>query len=157
MKKLVVFSILVVCAVFLASSASAQTVSGANVVVPKESVTTKLTSGKTYMTLGNRQVFMTADPKHPLNGASGDCDGACVVDAGNAGMCMGSCTVVDRDGDVAFFTWDGSQNNGGWKLASGSGKWKGASGQGTWKNTDMAVAGNFARNSWEGSMSMAKK
>jgi hypothetical protein len=69
---------------------------------------------------------------------------------------MGSCTEVDREGDIAFFTWDG-QTEGGWKLAGGSGKWKGSSGQGTWKNTVVAAPGNFARIGWEGTMSMAKK
>jgi hypothetical protein len=155
MKKLVVFSILLVCGVLLASSVSAQAVSGTSVIAPKEIVNIKLASGKTYMTQGNHQLLTTADPKHPLNGASGDCDGACIVDASNAAMCMGSCEFVDREGDLAFFTWDGGQESGSWRLASGSGKWKGASGQGTWKNAGAAVAGNFARNTWEGSMSMA--
>lgn len=140
-----------------ASAAVAQTpVKGENVVVPKAPETTKLAGGKTYVTQGNHQYFMTADPKHPLNGASGDCDGACVMTSADAGMCMGSCTAVDRDGDIAFFTWDG-QTEGGWKLAGGSGKWKGATGQGTWKGTPDATPGGFGRNTWEGTMSMMKK
>jgi hypothetical protein len=156
MRKLTVFSILLGFAFLTASVSLAQAAKGENVVVLKDSMTTKLPSGKSYVTLGNHQVFVTADPKHALNGAAGDCDGACIVDASNAGMCMGSCTVVDREGDMVFFTWDG-QNEGTWKLAGGSGKWKGSSGQGTWKNTEAAVAGNFSRNSWEGTMSMAAK
>jgi len=156
MKKLVIFSVLLVSLLLAASAALAQAAKGENVVVPKDPMTTKLPSGKSYVTLGNHQVFVTSDPKHPLNGASGDCDGACVVDASNTGMCMGSCTAVDREGDIAFFTWDG-QTEGTWKLAGGSGKWKGSSGQGTWKNTETAAPGNFARNAWEGTMSMAKK
>ena len=156
MKKLVIFSVLLVSLLLIASAASAQAVKGENVVVGKDAITTKLADGKTHVTQGNHQVFLTADPKHPLNGASGDCDGACVMDASNVAMCMGSCTEVDRDGDIAFFTWDG-QTEGGWKLAGGSGKWKGSSGQGTWKNTVAAAPGNFARIAWEGTMSMAKK
>jgi hypothetical protein len=156
MKKLVILSVLLVSLLLIASAASAQAVKGENVVVGKDAITTKLADGKTHVTQGNHQVFLTADPKHPLNGASGDCDGACVVDASNVAMCMGSCTEVDRDGDIAFFTWDG-QTEGGWKLAGGSGKWKGSSGQGTWKNSVAAAPGNFARIAWEGTMSMAKK
>lgn len=156
MRKSAVFSILLVAVLLVASPALAQSVKGENIVVLKDSTTTKLASGKSYVTQGNHQVFLTSDPKHPLNGASGDCDGACIVDASNAGTCMGSCTAVDREGDIAFFTWDG-MTEGGWKLAGGSGKWKGASGQGTWKNTETAAPGNFARNAWEGSMSMVKK
>lgn len=156
MRKLAIGCILLVALLVAASPALAQSVKGENVVVLKDSTTTKLTSGKSYVTQGNHQVFLTNDPKHPMNGASGDCDGACVVDASNAGMCMGSCTAVDREGDIAFFTWDG-QTEGTWKLAGGSGKWKGSSGQGTWKNTEAAAPGNFARNAWEGTMSMAKK
>jgi len=155
MRKSAVLSILLVAVLLVASPAFAQSVKGENVVVVKDSTTTKLASGKSYVTTGNHQVFLTSDPKHPLNGASGDCDGACVIDGSNA-MCMGSCTAVDVDGDIAFFTWDG-QNDGSWKLAGGSGKWKGSSGQGTWKNTSASAPGNFARNAWEGSMSMVKK
>jgi hypothetical protein len=156
MRKLTVFSILLVGTFFAASVSLAQAARGENILVPKDPVTTKLPSGKSYVALGSHQVFLTSDPKHALNGASGDCDGACVVDASNTGMCMGSCTVVDREGDIAFFTWDG-QTEGSWKLAGGSGKWKGSSGQGTWKNSETAAPGNFARNAWEGTMSMAKK
>jgi hypothetical protein len=155
-KKLVIFSVLLVSFLLIASEASAQAVKGEDVVVGKEAITTKLANGKTYVTQGNHQVFLTADPKHPLNGASGDCDGACVVDASNVAICMGSCTQVDRDGDIAFLTWDG-QTEGGWKLAGGSGKWKGSTGQGTWKTSVAAAPGNFARIAWEGTMSMAKK
>jgi hypothetical protein len=155
MRKLTVFSILLLTFFLTASVSVAQAAKGENVAALKDSITTKLAGGKTYMTVGNRQICTTADPKHPLNGASGDCDGACVIDAAGAATCMGSCTWVDRDGDIAFFTWDG-QDAGSWKLANGTGKWKGASGQGTWKNTGTAP-GNLAHNSWEGSMSMAKK
>jgi hypothetical protein len=76
------------------------------------------------------------------------------MDAAGTATCMGSCTWVDRDGDIAFFTWDG-QDAGAWKLADGTGKWKGASGQGTWKNTGSAP-GNLARNAWEGTFTMKK-
>jgi hypothetical protein len=155
MRKLSVFSILLVGTLLTASVSLGQALKGLNVVVMKEPVTTKLAGGKTYVTQGNHQVFMTNDPKHPINQGSGDCDGACVMGGSNA-VCMGSCTVVDVDGDVAFFTWDG-QTEGGWKLAGGSGKWKGASGQGTWKGNPDATAGNFGRNSWEGTMSMPAK
>ena len=155
MRKIRVFSILVSCLLFAASVSVAQTVKGENVVVPKDPETTKLAGGKTYVTQGNHQYFMTADPKHPLNGASGDCDGACVMTSADAGTCMGSCTAVDRDGDIAFFTWDG-QTEGGWKFGGGSGKWKGATGQGTWKGTPDATPGGFGRNTWEGTISMKK-
>ncbi len=152
MRKLTTVSLLLAAGVLAASPVLAQAAKGENIVVPKDSVSTKLPDGKTYMTIGNRQVCTTADPKHPLNGASGDCDGACVIDASGKSTCMGSCTWVDRDGDVAFFTWDGL-DTGGWKLAGGTGKWKAASGQGTWKNLGNAP-GNFSRDTWEGSISM---
>jgi hypothetical protein len=155
MRKLVIVSTVLVSLLVAASPALAQAVKGENVAALKESVTTKLAGGKTYMTVGNRQVCTTADPKHALNGASGDCDGACVMEAAGIATCMGSCFWVDRDGDIAFSTWDG-QDAGTWKLADGTGKWKGASGQGMWKNTGSAP-GNLAHNAWEGTMSMAKK
>jgi hypothetical protein len=156
MKKLAIVSALLVFLLLAASPALAQAARGENIAVLKDSVTTKLPGGRSYVTTGNRQVMMTVDPKHPLNGASGDCDGACVMDESGASTCMGSCTFVDREADIAFFTWDGL-TEGGWKLAGGSGKWKGASGQGTWKNTETVVPGKFLRNGWEGTITMVKK
>lgn len=154
MNKLATVLVPVVAAVLAAPPAFAQAVKGENIVVMKEPVTTKLPSGKTYVSLGDHQLCTTADPKHPLNGASGNCDGACLIDAAGKSTCMGSCTWVDHDGEMAFFTWDG-QESGGWKLAGGSGKWKDAGGQGTWKNTGMQP-GNFAHNAWEGTITMKK-
>lgn len=154
MKKFAIVSVLLAVAILAASPVFAQAAKGENIAALNDSVTTKLASGKTYMTVGSRQVCMTADPKHPLNGASGDCGGACVTDTAGASTCMGSCTWVDRDGDVAFFTWDG-QEAGSWRLAGGTGKWKETSAQGTWKNTGLAP-GNLARNAWEGTFTMKK-
>lgn len=156
MRKVTVFWIVLVSLFLVASISLAQAVKGENVVVPKEPVTTKLAGGKTYVTQGNHQYFMTVDPKHPMNGASGDCDGACVVDANNAAICMGSCTTVDREGDIAFFTWDG-RTEGTWKLVGGSGKWKRSTGQGTWKGSADAAPGNFGHNAWEGTITLEPK
>lgn len=154
MKKLIVLSSLLALGLLAARPASAQAVRGENIVVPKEAQTTQLPGGKTYATTGNRQSCVTADPKHALNGASGDCDGACLTDASGKAACMGSCTWVDRDGDLAFFTWTG-QAEGGWKLDGGTGKWQAATGTGTWKGAALA-AGNFGRNNWEGTITMKK-
>lgn len=155
MNKRVLVPVLLVSGVLVASSALAQAAKGTNVVAAKDSVTTKLDGGKSYMTVGSRQACTTADSNHPLNGASGDCDGACVVDAAGKMTCMGSCTWVDRDGDIAFFTWDGTRDAGTWKLPGGTGKWQGSTGQGTWKAAGL-MPGNFARNTWEGTFAMKK-
>jgi hypothetical protein len=136
-------------------AAFGQTVRGDNVVVMKDPVTTALAGGASYVTQGNRQIASIEDPKHPLNGASGDCDGACVIGADKKSVCMGSCTWVDRGGDIAFFTWDGA-DQGGWKLLGGSGKYKDATGEGTWKSGPMS-AGGFGHNIWQGTMQMTKK
>jgi len=136
-----------------ASPAFAQTVKGTNIVAAAVPVTTKLASGKTHIFLADQQLCQTADPKHPLNGASGNCPGGCVVDAAGAATCMGSCTWVDEGGDMAFLTWDGSATSGGWKLVGGSGKWKTAKGQGTWKSRGVSAA-NVNRNDWEGTITM---
>ncbi len=74
-------------------------------------------------------IFTTTDPNHPLNQASGDCDGACIIDADGNAICMGSCTWVDSDGHLAFFTWTG-QDKGSWRLIGGSGKYAHATGWG---------------------------
>jgi hypothetical protein len=140
--------------VLMSVSALGQTVRGDNVVVMKDPVTTALAGGASYVTAGNRQFATIEDPKHPLNGAAGDCDGACVIGADKKSVCMGSCTWVDRGGDLVFFTWDG-QDQGSWKLLGGTGKWKDASGQGTWKTGPMS-AGGFGHNVWEGTMQMKK-
>ncbi len=135
------------------SSAIAGEVGGHNLVVTKPSATTELPDGSVYRTTGNSQVCLTTDGTHPLNDASGDCDGACVVTADGDATCMGSCTWVDTDGDLVFFTWDGDQQSGTWKLLGGSGKWANASGVGDWEATAV-FAGGMSRNSWSGSIEM---
>lgn len=136
-----------------AAMAVAGEVSGGNIVVLKPTATTELPNGAVYSTTGNSQVCETSDPGHPLNDASGDCDGGCVSASGGAPSCMGSCTWVDTDGDLVFFTWAGGENEGTWELRGGSGKWADASGSGTWETTAVYV-GNMARNSWSGTMEM---
>lgn len=155
MRKHLVGLLLVTGVLLLAPlSVYGETVHGDNVVVLKEAVTTPLADGASYVTAGNRQIATMDDPKHPLNGASGDCDGACVVGADKKATCMGSCTWVDRGGDIAFFTWNG-MTDGGWKLLGGTGKWMGATGEGTWKNGPMS-AGGFGHNLWQGTIQLKK-
>jgi hypothetical protein len=65
---------------------------------------------------------------------------------------MGSCTWVDKDGDLALFTWDG-QTSGNWKLVGGSGKYAYATGKGTWEGTG-AYPGGIVKNSWQGEINI---
>jgi hypothetical protein len=155
MRKFIVGLALLIAVIFAAPPAFAQAAKGENVVAIREPVTTKLAGGKSYMTQSSGQVCMTSDPKHPLNGASGDCSGACLVDAAGSATCMGSCTWVDRESDIVFITWVG-QEAGSWKLDGGTGKWKNSSAQGTWKAAPETTAGNIGRNSWEGTFTMKK-
>ncbi len=70
MRKLTTVSLLLAAGVLAASPVLAQAAKGENIVVPKDSVSTKLPDGKTYMTIGNRQVCTTADrPANPLSRA----------------------------------------------------------------------------------------
>ncbi len=124
--------------------------SGLNVVVAKPTETTELGGGVVYATTANSQVCVTTDPSHPLNRASGDCSGACVSQGDGDPACMGSCTWVDSEGDIAFFTWTG-QNEGTWKMQGGTGKWARASGGGTWMASAI-YAGGMGANSWKGSI-----
>ncbi len=134
------------------SIAAAGEVGGHNFVVSNPPTTSELPSGITYTSVGNHQVFTTSDSSHPLNRSSGDCNGACVADAEGNTTCMGSCSIVDTDGDLAFFTWDG-QNEGHWWLKGGTGKYAKASGQGDWK-ADAVYAGGITGNSWQGTIDM---
>ena len=136
-----------------ATMAVAGEVSAQNIVVAKPSMTSQLANGKTYFTIGSRQVCEMTDPSHPLNDASGDCDGACVSEGDGTPTCMGSCTLVDTDGDIAFFTWTGGGAEGTWEMQGGSGKWANASGSGTWQSAAVFV-GNMERSSWSGSIEM---
>ncbi|MGB3562521.1 MAG: hypothetical protein WBH75_02685 [Thermoanaerobaculia bacterium] len=131
-----------------ASMAIAGEVGGNNFAVAKPVTSTELPNGMTYATTGNSNVCTTTDPNHPLNQASGDCDGACIIDANDNATCMGSCTWVDKDGHLAFFTWTG-QNEGNWRLVGGSGKYAHATGRGTWEGTGL-YAGGILRNTWSG-------
>ena len=123
---------------------------GHNLVVTKPSMTTELPNGMSYTSIGTHQVCMTTDPGSPLNRASGDCDGACVAAADGNATCMGSCTWLDSEGDVAFFTWNGA-TEGSWSLKGGTGKYAEASGEGTWK-TDGFYAGEITGNTWQGTI-----
>jgi hypothetical protein len=147
--------ILVICTVALGvgvTKALAGEASGHNVVVIKPTETTELGEGLVYAKTANSQVCVTTDPSHPLNGASGDCSGACVRQGDADPACMGSCTWVDREGDLAFFTWTG-ENEGTWKIQGGTGKWANASGSGKWKSSAI-YAGGMGANSWKGSIEM---
>ena len=108
---------------------------GHNFVVSQSPQITELPDGKVYMTVRGEQVCTTADADHPLNRAAGTCDGGCVTDNSGVTTCMGSCTWIDRDGEMAFFTWDG-QDEGRWALRGGTGKWAKATGEGTWEDED---------------------
>ena len=136
-----------------AQFAAAGEAAGNNIVVVKPATTTQLPNGMTYTTTGNSQVCLMTDPDHPLNDATGDCDGACVGTGDSDPACMGSCTWVDSDGDIAFFTWEGNGTQGTWKMENGTGKWAAASGSGTWETTG-AFTGGLVRNSWSGSIEM---
>jgi hypothetical protein len=146
------FAICTALALLASSVAVAGEAGGTNVVVPKPTTTTDLGNGLVYETTGNSQVCFTTDPNHALNRASGDCDGACVRRGDEDPACMGSCSWVDTDGDLAFFIWEG-QNEGTWKMKGGTGKWAGASGKGSWKASAL-YAGGMGANSWEGSIEM---
>jgi hypothetical protein len=149
--KEIVAALALVCLVVPAALAETITGSGDNVLVGKPSASDQLADGRTYMTIGNRQVLLAEDAAHPFHRLPIDCDGACLM-AGESGTCMGSCTGIDAGGDMAFFTWEG-QNEGTWKLAGGSGKFAGGSGGGTWRNEGVLGAG-FTHNSWQGTIEM---
>lgn len=135
----------------VASPAVAESISGNGVGVVTElpGETQELADGRTYTTVGNRQILLAEDPDHPFHHVAIDCAGACVLE-GESGPCRGSCTGIDPDGDMIFLTWTG-QDNGEWWLEDGSGKFEGASGSGTWKS-EGAVGAGFNKNSWEGTI-----
>lgn len=129
----------------------ADKISGHNILTNAEPVETQLANGKTYVSVSNHHVMQT-DKDHPLNRAAGDCSGACIVDEMGNQTCMGSCSIADAEGDMAFFSWSGF-NEGTWKLLGGSGKYAEAEGSGTW-NSAATYVGNMAGNDWEGEITM---
>ena len=151
MKRILTYTTTAAVVLIVASSmAMAGEVGGNNFAVAKPFTTTELPNGMTYATTGNSNLCTTTDPNHPLNQASGDCDGACTIDANGKATCMGSCTWVDSDGHLAFFTWTG-QNEGSWRLVGGSGKYAHATGKGTWEGTGLFASG-ILRNTWQGNI-----
>ncbi len=152
MKRHLTITLAVLALVAPASIASAGEVSGHNFVVSDPTTMTELPSGAVYTALRGRQICTTVDPSHPLNRASGNCDGGCVTDTEGNTTCMGSCTWVDMDGDLVFFTWNG-QDEGKWWMKGGTGKYAGGSGEGTWV-ADAAYAGEVTGNSWKGTIDL---
>jgi hypothetical protein len=152
MKRYLTISLAVLALLAPASIASAGEASGHNLVVSDPPAITELPNGTVYTAIRSRQVCTTTDPGHPLNRASGDCAGGCVADAEGNETCMGSCTWVDMDGDLAFFNWTG-KTDGNWWLKGGTGKYAGGSGEGTWV-TDAVYAGEITGNSFKGTMDL---
>ena len=152
MKRFLIYSTAFVMVLGLAAIANAGEVGGHNIAQAKKSIETDLGNGKMFVTTGNHTVCRTTDANHPLNDASGDCDGGCVMNAEGDGECLGSCTWADKDGDLAFFTWSGV-TSGTWKFRGGTGKYAEATGKGTWE-TSGVYAGGMVRNSWSGAIEM---
>jgi hypothetical protein len=125
--------------------------SGENVVMAGPSTTTELPNGLTYLTVSNTSVLRTAKVGAPFDKAVMSCLGSCTMDAnGENGLCMGSCSGHDRDGDLFMLTWDGF-TGGGWAMAAGTGKWAGSTGGGTWEVSGQLAEG-LSLNSWTGTV-----
>ena len=77
-------------------------------------------------------VQFTDAAEKPLDRAHQVCHATCRV-ATLGAQCMGYCSAVDDDGDVAWITWDRKDDTGGsWEYLGGTGKYEGETGGGTW-------------------------
>ena len=93
--------------------------------------------------------FTDGVPK-PLDKAHQVCHATCRV-ATLGAQCMGYCSAVDDDGDVAWVTWDRVDETGGtWKFLGGTGKYEGETGGGNWtvggQQGPHMVSNTWARN-----------
>ena len=115
-----------------------------------EPIVTKFDDRHSIMKVGNEGIVITDDPKHPQNGFKSACTGLFNVAAdGKTAEGKGSCNYSDKDGDVAWLSWEGTFAGGTWTYDGGTGKFATLVGSGTY--TETARTGGVGVINFEGS------
>jgi hypothetical protein len=140
-------SIAILAGVALAPAAAAAAevkAEGTATYVTVSSDSNKLADGRAMVTFRENGIIRDNDATSPLNLSAQDCEGTFSVAAdGKSSMGGGSCTAVDKDGDVWWLWWTASGGDGKWGAIGGTGKYEGVTGNGT-THDDAAMADRMA-------------
>ena len=108
------------------------TAKGKSVNTPYSQEDEKLPDGR-ILRHGRQRGFILADDEdYPLHMASIDCSGISLWQSdGSRWQGSGTCVEIDRDGDIAWCWWEGTNEGVKWGYLRGTGKYEGATGSGT--------------------------
>ena len=99
-------------------------------------------------------IVLADDPNHPLHLTAQDCSGGSIAD--DQGKMMegaGSCTMVDRDGDVWWLWYHNRGDDRQWGAIAGTGKYDGVTGSGVTAELAATADGRLAI-SWQGTLTL---
>lgn len=115
---------------------------------------TPLASNTRHDEVRLKGVILADDPANPLHLSTQDCAGGSVSDAqGMAIEAAGSCTAVDRDGDMWWLWYHNKGADRTWGVIAGTGKYSGATGSGTTAELAGTADGRLVI-SWQGTLNL---
>ena len=131
-----------------AAQAGEANITGFFPAVPNNATVVEKADGSSVVMFDVKGFLIVDDQSNPWHGALMDCNGIGAYGAdGSIQTEVGTCMIIDRDGDVQSLPWVKTTATGGtWKIAGGSGKLAGMTGSGTY--TDVPVADGRLFNTW---------
>lgn len=151
-----VCGVLIAGALALSPLAQAAEGSGSVTYVTTWTQTMKQPGGRALQYAHLKGVILTDKADGPFHLSAQDCSGSVAIGAdGKVEDSAGSCTAVDKDGDIWWLSYhDGPQEHT-WAIIGGTGKYKGIKGGGT--TTDLVLTADGRQViTWKGSWTMMK-
>jgi len=114
----------------------------------------KLASGRKLRQSHLKGVLVAADPAHPFNLSTQDCNDVALIDIdGTVLKDYGVCAAVDKAGDVWWLKFEGKAGVGTWQVIGGIGKYEGMTGGGTTQDLLATPDGRLTL-AWTGAVEM---
>ncbi|UCF37672.1 MAG: hypothetical protein JSU96_02040 [Acidobacteriota bacterium] len=105
---------------------------GKSLITPHSREEHTLPDGRILRYARNQGFTLSDDPDHPQNMASVDCSNILLLEPdGQKWSGSGTCISIDRDGDMSWSWWEGTQEGVKWEYLKGTGKYDGVKGSGT--------------------------
>jgi hypothetical protein len=143
-------------ALALAPLAQAAEGGGTVTYVQTWSEVTKLPGGRSLQRAYLKGVILMDKADGLFHLQTQDCSGSTAIGAdGKVDDSAGSCTAVDKDGDVWWLSYHNGPQGNTWTIIGGTGKYKGMKGGGTSVDLVLTADGRLV-NSWKGSWTMMK-
>ena len=101
-----------------------------------------------------RGVVLASDPTSPIHLSNQDCMGSTIPNETGAPLNgAGSCTGIDRDGDIWWIWYSNTSQSRDWGFIDGTGKFEGVKGNGTTSVLSASPNGRLAV-TWQGKWTM---